>query len=193
MGLERLYPRLGITIPEGETVFSEGDSSDAFYLILEGKVKIVRIRESREIILAVLLKNQFFGEMGAFRHKPRTASAIAATDLKLIKFPSENLLALIKKYPDVGIKILQVLAMRLLKTNKRLDMLDVKNFRVKLLRSLSASDVKVFNKQKLTLSDTISLFDLNASEEELKDFILKSGIGVIMPDGTIKFNYFLKQ
>ncbi len=191
MGLEKLYPKLGMEVMNGETIFSEGDESDAFYLILGGKVKIVRYREEREIILAILMKNQFFGEMGAFRNTPRTASAVAINETKLLRFPSKDMLVLIKAYPEVGIKILKVLANRLLVMNKRLDMLSLKNFRVKLLRSMSAINVEEFNSKNLTPSDLIALFDLRTTKEELTDFILKSKIGILLPNGSIKFNRFL--
>jgi CRP/FNR family transcriptional regulator len=191
MGLEKLYPKLGMEVFDGDTIFSEGDESDAFYLILGGKVKIIRYREDREIILAILMKNQFFGEMGAFRNTPRTASAVAITETKLLRFPSKDLLKLIEAYPEVGIKILKVLANRLLVMNKRLDMLSLKNFRVKLLRSINAIGVEEFNSKKLTPADLIALFDLHTTKEELADFISKSKIGVLLPDGSIKFNRFL--
>jgi CRP-like cAMP-binding protein len=191
MGLEKLYPHLGVKYKKGETVFSEGEKSDAFYLILEGKVKIVRYRKDKEIILAILLQNQFFGEMGAFRNALRTASAIAETDVKLLRFPSDDLLALVKRYPNVGIKILKVLAFRLSKINKRLEMATLQNFRVKLLRSLAPFDIKTLNEKKLTPKDLISLFDLNVKKDELVDFILKSRIGTLSFDGTVKFNRFV--
>ena len=191
MGLEKLYPRLGVEYKKGETVFSEGERSDAFYLILEGRVKIVRYRQDKEIILAILLQNQFFGEMGAFRNALRTASAIAETNAKLLRFPSDDMLALIKRYPNVGIKILKVLAFRLLKINKRLEMTTLKNFRVKLLRSLASFDIQTLNEKKLTPKELISLFDLNVKKDELVDFILKSRIGTISFDGTVKFNRFV--
>ncbi len=190
MGLEILYPKLGVEFAKGETIFSEGANSDAFYLILGGKVKIVRFRDNKEIILAILLKNQFFGEMGAFRNAARTATAVAETDVKLLRFPSDNLIKLIKKYPEVGIRILKVLANRLLKSNKRLEMLNVKNFRVKLLRSLSGLDIDDLNSKNLTPSDLISLFDLNTTKDELIDFIIKSRIGTISFDDSIRFNRF---
>lgn len=62
---------------DGELIFNENDYGREMYIIEAGKVKIFRIRNGREIILATLRKGDFFGEMALFSGLARSAAAEA--------------------------------------------------------------------------------------------------------------------
>ena len=62
------------------TVFHEGDSSDAIFVVVNGRVKIVTTSsDGKEFILTVLGAGQVFGEMGLLETAPRSASVISIT------------------------------------------------------------------------------------------------------------------
>ncbi len=67
-----MCPRL--TFDEGETIFSEGDEADNFYLILSGEV-IIRAGDHEFSRLGL---GKIFGEMGILEHVPRNATAQVA-------------------------------------------------------------------------------------------------------------------
>ncbi len=51
------------TFKAGEMIIKEGHSSNAFYIITNGKVEVVKRKDKSEVCLNQLGKNDFFGEM----------------------------------------------------------------------------------------------------------------------------------
>ena len=70
--------------PKGTMVFSECQSGQDMFIIQDGQVKITKIVNGTEVILAVLKKGDFFGEMALLENKPRSASIIAFEDCYLM-------------------------------------------------------------------------------------------------------------
>jgi ABC-type lipoprotein export system ATPase subunit len=91
----RLEP---ITFPAGATVFEQGDPADKFYIIIRGKVEVVRRYENgTEMITAVLDNNQYFGEIGLMNNTPRgaTVRVTADSDVALVSLDRETFTALL--------------------------------------------------------------------------------------------------
>jgi CRP/FNR family transcriptional regulator, cyclic AMP receptor protein len=107
-----------IEIRKGEVVFSEGEPGDSLYIVLSGKIKLSRrAPDGRENVLAVMGPSDQFGELSVFDPGPRTATATAVTDVKLAKMPQSVLGPWIEAHPEVGERLLHVLARRLRRTN----------------------------------------------------------------------------
>jgi len=105
-------------LPRGSIVFNEGEPGDTLFIILEGKVKIVRrAPDGRENVLSVMGPSDQFGELSIFDPGPRTATATALTDVSLAKMSRQALLPWIAAHPEIGVQLLQVLARRLRRTN----------------------------------------------------------------------------
>ena len=86
---------------KGAFVVREGDRGDFMFIIVEGKVKVVRKRGKKEIVLATLEKGNFFGEMSLFGIGPRSATVKALTDLKLLKITREDISRLGESNPKL--------------------------------------------------------------------------------------------
>lgn len=84
---EKVIP---VNFRAGDLVFKEGDIADAVYLISNGIIEIVREREGQKIVLAELGSKQLFGEMALIDGKPRSAHAIAKTDIWCFKISKEE-------------------------------------------------------------------------------------------------------
>lgn len=68
-----------------KVIFEEGEPGDAAYLIIRGQVEIRKgMRSSNPQTLAILSKNDIFGEMALFDDSPRMAEAMAHTKVELI-------------------------------------------------------------------------------------------------------------
>lgn len=68
-----------------KVIFEEGEPGDAAYLIVHGQVEIRKgMKSSNPQTLAVLGKNDIFGEMALFDDSQRMAEAVARTRLELI-------------------------------------------------------------------------------------------------------------
>ncbi|GAB4187710.1 MAG: FAD-dependent oxidoreductase [Simkaniaceae bacterium] len=84
----RMSPSQGIArlhFEEGEIIFNEGDVGDYLYIIVEGKVEV--IKEGKAKPLATLGKGEFFGEMALLNQKTRTATirCIEPTDVLALR------------------------------------------------------------------------------------------------------------
>ena len=64
--------------PRNAVIIAAGDMTDSLYVILSGRLKVMMSDdEGREVILAILNPNEFFGEMGLLDDSPRSASVVA--------------------------------------------------------------------------------------------------------------------
>lgn len=108
-------------VPRGGVVFSEGESGDRMYVILDGKVKLGQSSpDGRESLLAVLGPGEVFGELSLFDPGPRTATATAVTDTVVVGLGHADLRPWLTGRPEVAEALLQALAQRLRRTNETL-------------------------------------------------------------------------
>jgi len=95
----------------GEFIFYQGDPGLGMYVIEEGKIAIVVVDEKQEQKeLTLLGEGDFFGEISLLDEGPRSACAISRTPCKLIGFFRPDLFEVIRKYPELGLKIVLKLA-----------------------------------------------------------------------------------
>jgi CRP-like cAMP-binding protein len=88
---------------EGEKVIQQGTVGDAFYVICEGKVRVVREEAGVERELATLEHGAFFGEMALLSGAPRTASVVSASeDTQLLEISAPVLADLSTLYPQIA-------------------------------------------------------------------------------------------
>jgi peroxiredoxin (alkyl hydroperoxide reductase subunit C) len=70
---------------QGDTIVSEGDTANQFFIITRGDVAVTRITaEGDEVTLATLGPGQFFGEVGILAETRRTATVTAVDDVELL-------------------------------------------------------------------------------------------------------------
>ena len=82
------------------------------YVIHEGSVEILNAGIDSEP-LAVLEKGDFFGEMAILEGAPRTASARAAEDCRLARIDEATFSRLLRKDPEVAVRIMRMLSARI--------------------------------------------------------------------------------
>lgn len=73
----------------GEVIFKDGDPGPSMYIIIEGKVEIFKNIGDHKTVLAVLEKGMMMGEMGVIDSRPRSASAVAITDVTVMQISRE--------------------------------------------------------------------------------------------------------
>ena len=93
-----------------EFIFWDGDTPEWFYIITEGKVKVLKYSSSgREFIIAFFGPYEMFGEVAVFENKPYPASAQAIAETKVVGVKGEDLLSFLANRPQVALKIINVL------------------------------------------------------------------------------------
>lgn len=115
---EEYYPRHSI-------IFKENTQADSFYLIINGQVKISHYLDKiGEEELVVLDNGECFGEMALIDGEPRSASAVAEVDTRLLVIKNDSFEQLINKDNRLAIKILnrfcRILSMRLRDANRQI-------------------------------------------------------------------------
>lgn len=92
-----------------ETVIREGESGIAFYIILNGKVRV----EQRGAPIGELGAGDFFGELGLIEEHARSATIVAMEDTECLGFTRWEFTALLDEHPEVAVPIMHVLIRRL--------------------------------------------------------------------------------
>jgi CRP/FNR family cyclic AMP-dependent transcriptional regulator len=98
----------------GEIIFKEGDEADQLFAIKSGEIAI----QLGNRTLAELSANSIFGEMALIDDAPRSATAVAKTDVELVAISEKQFLFLVSQTPFFALKVMRVLARRLRATNK---------------------------------------------------------------------------
>jgi CRP-like cAMP-binding protein len=108
-----------VKISKGSILFTEGDEGDHLYVILEGKIKLgTSSGDGRENLLSILGPGEMFGELSLFDPNPRTSTATAVTDAKLLSLGQAKLIPWLTENPRVSLNLLASLAQRLRRTNE---------------------------------------------------------------------------
>jgi CRP-like cAMP-binding protein len=101
------------TYQKDEIIFCEGEHGDELFIIQKGSVKIVKVTENSEILLAVLKPGDIFGEMALLESKPRAAGAVAYEDCQLMAVNRENFQQMIKTQPQLIARLTTLLSERI--------------------------------------------------------------------------------
>jgi CRP/FNR family cyclic AMP-dependent transcriptional regulator len=106
------------TLRKGDALFRQGDEGTSLYLIIAGKIKIVRqSREGDEMILAMLSAGDFCGEMALLDGMPRSADAVAAEEAHLYGLNRKDFLSYVLNNATAAKAILSALSKRLRKAD----------------------------------------------------------------------------
>ncbi len=104
-----------------EFIFWDGDAPDWFYIVAEGKVKVLKHSSlGKEFIIAFFGPGEMFVEVAVFENKPYPASAQTVAETKVVGIKREDLLSFLANRPQVALKIINVLAGRLRDAQSRL-------------------------------------------------------------------------
>ncbi len=104
----------------GTVIFAQGDAGSDMYIVHEGEVEIRREGGAGLDRVARLEKGDFFGEMSLLEELPRLATARAATDTRLVKIDSAAFDKLLRRDPEIAIRIMRKLSRRLRETDGQL-------------------------------------------------------------------------
>ena len=107
-----------------EMIFSEFEPGYATYVIKSGQVKITKIVNDKEVLLAVLNKGDFFGEMAILESAHRAASAISYGDTECLIIQKGNFNSfIIGTHSQISEKLITLLSERIWSVGKQLETL----------------------------------------------------------------------
>ena len=100
----------------GDVIFKEGDAAQDLLIVQSGEVEI-RLGNR---LLETISQYGIFGEMALIDAAPRSASAVAATDVKLVAVGEKQFLFLISNTPHFALNVMRTMARRLRNANTNL-------------------------------------------------------------------------
>lgn len=105
--------RLLVPHRAGSVIFQEGQSGSEMFIIESGSVEIAHRYGPQEKRLALLEAGDFFGEMSVLEDLPRSATARAVSDCRLLPIDASTFDQMLRDYPEVAVRMLRKLSHRL--------------------------------------------------------------------------------
>lgn len=125
--LDSFLPYISIAhYPAGAVIFKEGEDDGFIGFVISGKLQVKKQTEfkDKEIVLAILTRGSFAGELSMIDGQKKTATIKVIEDSSLLILTREALDLFIEKNPEPGTKILRgiirTMAIRQRMTSERL-------------------------------------------------------------------------
>jgi CRP-like cAMP-binding protein len=104
-----------------EVVFREGDDSDTCYVVRSGHARAMREHgDGRQLTLATFGPGDIFGELAMFEDERRSATVEAVDALECVAILGADFRGLLRRHPDIAVKLVIALGRRLREANERL-------------------------------------------------------------------------
>jgi len=116
-----------IAYSDGAPIFRQGDIPKYLYIIEEGAVDIVLPAVVDDLIVATFESGTVFGELGIFDSQPRTATARASGEARVITIPLQTMAELVENHPPAARQFMAVIIERLRSTDEMLSRLKIRN------------------------------------------------------------------
>jgi CRP/FNR family transcriptional regulator len=162
-----------------EQIFSEGLDASAFFIVVSGKVKIYKVSpDGKEHTLHIHGPGDLVAEAAIFDSMVYPASCMALEDSTLIRITREGFLNLIKKHPELSLKMMSSYSKRLRQFVSKIEELSLKDIKSRLASYLLENS---------TVENGTTVCRLKYSKKELSSLL-----GTI-PETLSRSFAFLKQ
>ena len=120
-------------VGKGEQIFSEGLDASAFFIVVSGKVKIYKVSpDGKEHTLHIHGPEDLVAEAAIFDSMLYPASCMALEDSTLIRISREGFLNLIKRHPELSLKMMSSYSKRLRQFVSKIEELSLKDIKSRL-------------------------------------------------------------
>ena len=103
-----------VTLPAGDVLFREGDPGDVMYAVIEGRIELTR----RGTLIEDVGPGGIVGELALIEPAPRSATAEARTDARVVRVDEKDFTYLVQEHPTFALQVMRVMAERLRRTNE---------------------------------------------------------------------------
>jgi len=100
-----------VIVPAGEVIFEKGGVADYMYAVIEGEVEISIDGKFLDVTGA----GGIVGEMALIDSSPRSATAIAKTECKLVPVDQKRFEFLVQQTPNFSINVMKIMVERIRK------------------------------------------------------------------------------
>lgn len=117
---------LGKIYHDAEIIIKQGEQGDCMYIVQEGMVEIVNETDQGDVLLALRGKGEFFGEMAIFERKPRSATARALGEARVLTIDKKNFLRRVYEDPSLAFHLLQTMSARIRELSTEASLIQIK-------------------------------------------------------------------
>lgn len=110
----------GTVYEKGSVIFCQGEPGDAMYIIQSGAVEVSCLKDNKEVVLALLERGEFFGEMALLDEQRRSATVVALHRTRLLPIARSSFMERVRQDPSVTLYLLKIIGRRIEKTNNLL-------------------------------------------------------------------------
>lgn len=106
--IQRLIaPATAAQLRQHETLFRQGDPATAFFIVVEGWIKLYRITFSGdETVIHLLTKGSSFAEAVAFTGSNYPATAEAVSEARIVRIPADHVVRCIRESLDIALAMI---------------------------------------------------------------------------------------
>ncbi|MDP1716996.1 MAG: cyclic nucleotide-binding domain-containing protein [Burkholderiales bacterium] len=110
--------------PRSTFILRAGEETDALYVILSGRVKVlIPDEEGHEVILTMMGPHEFFGEMGLLDDQPRSASVETLEVCDMLRFSKAGFMNCLKDNFELAMMVIRNLVRRLRDADRKIESL----------------------------------------------------------------------
>ncbi|KAL7933781.1 hypothetical protein V8C35DRAFT_280628 [Trichoderma chlorosporum] len=103
-----------VQVNAGQVIFHDSDESDAIYIVLNGRLRLVEDRQDGGVSArAEFGQGESIGELEVLTETARSGTLHAIRDTELVKFPRTLFNSLAQEHPNITIKISKIIASRM--------------------------------------------------------------------------------
>jgi CRP/FNR family cyclic AMP-dependent transcriptional regulator len=114
MAIEKCINEFGV----GDIVFEEGSTGRELFVVLDGRIDIVKRNGAAKDVVVTLGKGEFFGEMAVIDGSARSATAVAAAPkTRVMRINHARFVYLVSQQPAFALMVMDALSKRLRASN----------------------------------------------------------------------------
>jgi CRP-like cAMP-binding protein len=107
-------------VPKGATVFQQGEAASAFFLLLHGRLKVVKVTpQGQQVLIRFVNPGDIYGIAKALRREDYPATASAVVDSVTLFWPNEVWDDLMAAHPSLAANVMQMIGDRLQEAHTR--------------------------------------------------------------------------
>ena len=165
---------LSRSYPQDKLIFCENEPGYELYVIRSGGVKITKMVDGQEVMLAMLQPGDIFGEMALLDNKPRTATATTSGSVGLLAINKVNFEKMVRAQPQLASKLITLLSERIWTAYRQLANLMIGDMLGRiydtLLTVVEKNHVPIVSKGKYTFefggTDLLKMVGLDPKKDE---------------------------
>ncbi len=187
MNLELMFDKFGRIFDPDQIIFCEYEPGNDFYMILNGQVRILKTVGNSIKTMDLINSGDIFGEMSLLDGQPRSATAVAVSEVRTLNFNRENFDYLMNKTPQIAFKLLTLFSTRIYDQKRRLQILLFDDITGKV------ADVLLMLSEKQMVPENAKNVVIRATQEEIASWCgqplaeVQKAIQILSKGGKIEF------